>query len=76
MPNSINFCKMIFLHAIPVHIIVSWYDTAQTTCDAITFPIPRRLLKISSSFIYDKNWSNELTFLSAYNGSKSNSHNS
>ena len=52
------------------------YDTAQTTSDTITFPIPGKLSKIFSSLIYDKNLSNELTFLSALDGSKSNSHNS
>ena len=40
MPNSIDAYKKIFLFVIPVHIIVSWYDTAQTTSDAITFPVP------------------------------------
>ena len=46
-------------------------DTARTTSHAITFPIPRKLAKISSSFIswkhehyssmfiYDKNWCND-----------------
>ena len=42
----------------------------------LRFQIPGKLSKISSLFIYDRNWSNELTFLSALNGSKSNSHNS
>ena len=55
MPNSIDAYKKIFLFVIPVHIIVSWYDTAQTTSDAIKFPIPGKLSKISFSFIYDKN---------------------
>ena len=43
MPNSIDFYKRIFLHVIPVNIIVSWYDTARPTSDAITFPIPGKL---------------------------------
>ena len=44
--------------------------------NAIRFLVLGKLSKTSSSFVYDKNWSNELTFLSAWNGSKSNSHNS
>ena len=41
--NSIDVYKKIFLHVIPVHIIFSWYDTARTISDAITFPIPGKL---------------------------------
>ena len=28
IPNSIDFCKVIFLHVIPVRIIVPWYQSA------------------------------------------------
>ena len=55
MPNSIDFYTRIFSHVIPVHIIVSRYDTALTTSDEIMFTIPGKLSKISSLFIYDKN---------------------
>ena len=54
MPNSIDFYKRIFSHVIPVHIIVSRYDAARTTSDAIMFTIPGKLSKISSLFIYHK----------------------
>ena len=37
-----------------LHIMVSWYETARATSDAIAFTIPGKLSKISSSFIYDK----------------------
>ena len=53
MPNSIDFYKSIFLLVIPVHIIVSWYDTAQTTADAITFTVPGKLSNVSSLFTYE-----------------------
>ena len=43
--KSIDVYKKIFLHVIPVHIIFSWYDTARTTFDAITFPITGKLSK-------------------------------
>ena len=54
MPNSIDFYTRIFSHVIPVHIIVSRYDTALTTSDEIMFTIPGKLSKISSLFIYHK----------------------
>ena len=42
----------------------------------LRFQYQGKLSNISSSFICNKNCSNELTFLSVLNGSKSNSHNS
>ena len=47
-----------FLYAIPAHIIVSWYDTARATSDAITLPIQGKLSKVqksSKSNLYDSN---------------------
>ena len=47
-----------FLTFIPVHIIVSWYDTARATSDAITLPIQGKLPKVqksSKSNLYDSN---------------------
>ena len=46
MPNLTDFYKSIFLQIIPAHITVSWYDTAKTTSDAITFTIPGNCMDI------------------------------
>ena len=52
------------------------YNAVRKTSDTITFPIPGKLSKITSSFIHDKSRANELAFLVALDGSKSNFHSS
>ena len=44
MPNSIDFYEGIFLHVIPVRIVVPWFYSGHTNYVPIAFLICRKLI--------------------------------